>query len=676
MIKVIKDFEHLEKYTKLVEKQLFQDLWDMIYKPMFKILGLKAANNKNPIIEALDKGKIYYENGGFKARDKFSNEVSKALIKLGAKYDRWEKSYKIAIEDIPEDIWKAIKENIIETRAKLTQINDFLADVELNLDQIIDTMLFNNQVETILDDVGNQVTRNVKHLNVIEPDLTKEQEEDIARNYTNNMQFYIKKWAKDKIPEMRLKVQQAILDGYRRDEVQKMLETEYGIAERKAKFLAYNETSIMLAELKKVMYQEMGFDHFMWITNLDNRERPLHRELHGRIFRFDNPPVIDARTGQTGLPGETYNCLTGDMQITSPFLHNRIFKRKFRGETITLITSVGRIKLTPNHPVLTDKGWVKASSLNIGDNIAKISEETFLAGGSYPNNAKTTIEEFFSFYSILFMQKRVALSDNDFHGDISVDKQVNTINIKTVLRNYVKPDISKSRIDQILTEANELFGSMDTSSNRAFLQAFPFCRFITDSFIGSLDKAFSFFFGSESHTIEHTFRAIAWLDSFLYEMTGYDSTRNGIFLSKLLNAPTGSIKFYQLILWELVYSLIDRNITEFFHSANNCFSFNAESLGKFRQGFPAPIEFDKITDKIVSIFDGHIYNLENTNNWYLTDKYITKNCRCQIRPIMTDNPFFTTDSNAEAEYRESYKRIMGHKDFPDVNQPFKYPTRT
>lgn len=323
MIKVIKDFEHLEKYTKLVEKQLFQDLWDMIYKPMFKILGLKAANDKNPIIEALDKGKIYYVDGGFKARDKFSNEVSKALIKLGAKYDRWEKSYKIAIEDIPEDIWKAIKENIIETRAKLTQINDFLADVELNLDQIIDSMLFNTQVETILDDVGNQVTQNVKHLNVIDAELSETQkseminrmqkqfkisETEIEKNYTNNLQHYTAEWLKKRIPEMRLKVQQAILNGYRRDEVQKMLETEYGIAERKAKFLAYNETSIMLAELKKVMYQEMGFDHFMWITNLDNRERPLHRELHGRIFRFDNPPVIDARTGQTGLPGETYNC--------------------------------------------------------------------------------------------------------------------------------------------------------------------------------------------------------------------------------------------------------------------------------------------------------------------------------------------------------------------------------
>ena len=307
-MEVIKDFKHLESYTRLIQKQLLNDLWDMIYKPMFKILSVKAVNETNPIIEALDKGEIFYADGGFKARSKFSNKVSMALIKLGAKYNRWEKSYKIAIEDIPEEIWNAVKENIQDTQAKLTHINDFLADVELNLDQIIDTMLFNTQVETILVDVDKQVKKNVKHLNVIEPELTKEQQREIAKNYTNNMQFYIKDFVKGKIPEMRQKVQQAILDGYRRDEVQRMLQVEYGVAERKAKFLAYNETAIMFAELKKVMYQEMGFTHFMWITNLDNRERPLHRELHGRIFRFDNPPIIDARTGQTGLPGETYNC--------------------------------------------------------------------------------------------------------------------------------------------------------------------------------------------------------------------------------------------------------------------------------------------------------------------------------------------------------------------------------
>ena len=307
-MKVIKDFKHLESYTKIIKDKVFRELWDMIYKPMFKILNLKANNEDNPIIEALDKGLIFYENNGFKLREKIPNKVAQALINLGARYDKWEKSYKIAIEDLPKEIWESIKESIQTAQKKLAQINQFLQYVEINLDLIIDSMMFHDEVITVLDDVGNKIQQNVKRVNIIDFDFTQEQKEEIARNYTSNMKYYIKDWAVKKIPEMRQKVQKAVLEGYREIDVQKMLENEYGIAERKAKFLAQNETSIMLAQIKKVHYSAMGFDSFMWHTILDARERPLHRMLNGKIFRFDDPPVIDERTGQKGLPGETYNC--------------------------------------------------------------------------------------------------------------------------------------------------------------------------------------------------------------------------------------------------------------------------------------------------------------------------------------------------------------------------------
>ena len=318
-MKVIKDFKHLESYTNIIKDKLIKELWEMIYKPMFKICGggslsklipakIEASNEDDVIKDALKGGVIYYENGGFKSRSKFSNRLSQELIKLGARYDKWENSFKIAIEDLPKDIWESIKTSIQKAQQKLAHINEFLQYLEMNLDQVIETMLFHNEVITVLDDVGNKIQQNVKRINTIEFEFTKEQKEEIAQNYTNNMQLYIKDWAAKKIPEMRRKVQKAVLEGYREIDVQKMLETEYGIAERKAKFLAQNETSIMLAQIKKVHYSAMGFDSFMWHTILDARERPLHRMLNGKIFRFDDPPVIDERTGQKGLPGETYNC--------------------------------------------------------------------------------------------------------------------------------------------------------------------------------------------------------------------------------------------------------------------------------------------------------------------------------------------------------------------------------
>lgn len=307
-ITVLKDFRNLERYSKLIENKIMDTFWNLIFKPMFKELNIKAENNSDVIIDALKRGDIFYSDTGFKAKKRFSNAVSNELIKLGAKYNRFTHTFEISKNLLSDKIKLTINNELLRAQTKLNIINSFLEDIQLNFDQIIETMIFEDEVITILDSVGNEVKQNVRKINIIEPELTQEQKDQIAQDYTFNMKYYIKNWMPNRISNMRVKVQKAILEGYRPDQVQEMLEKEYKIGKNKAKFLAQNETSIMLAELKKSMYSEMGFTEFIWQTILDGRERPEHHKLNGKIFSFDNPPVIDERTGQRGLPGQTYNC--------------------------------------------------------------------------------------------------------------------------------------------------------------------------------------------------------------------------------------------------------------------------------------------------------------------------------------------------------------------------------
>lgn len=631
----IKDFKTKKAYTKLVQKALFSYLWEGIYKPMFEMLQIKptkARNSLDAVTQGLKDGSIYYINGGFKAKKKFTAAQSLLLQQWGAKFDSREKMYKIDYNSIPMTVRVALADARISAQNTISQIDAFLKEVEANIPYIIDSMVFDNEVITILDDAGNEVKKNVKKLNVIVPELTEEQKQEIAQSYTNNMRFYIKNFESEHIPEMRRKIQKYVLQGYRLDKIEKLIKQEYPKVAYKAKFLAQNETSIMLAEYKRVTYQEMGFDKFIWRTITDGRERKLHEELHGKIFRYDNPPVIDERTGQRGLPGETYNCLIGEMSILSPFIHNRIFKRQFRGELTEIVLPMGTLKVTPNHPILTSRGWIPAKFIKKGDQIAKISDKTFSAAGTNPNNIKVTIKEFFSFYSVLFEAQRVRLSYNDFHGDVSLDQQVDIINIENKLRDYIKPGFNKFRLEQLLTEANKL--GIISPCNRAFFQAFPFCGLPSNSLISSLSKVFSFFFSSKFHSVKHCFRAISWLNSLLFEVTGYDLTADAEFLSQLFNATAGSIKFYQLITWNLFFNIVSNNlISSLLHSNREMSGATAETLSNLRETKPTFIEFDTVIDKIICKSSNiHIYNLENSNNWYLTENYITKNCRCEAIP--------------------------------------------
>lgn len=328
MATVIKNFETKNSYVKLIEKALFSYLWEGIYKPMFEILKIKpvASNAESVIIEALKNGNIYYLEGGFKAKKKFTNAQSLELEKWGAKWDSWQKMYRIPFNKLPQSVLVALSENKIMTENKINALRDFLREVESNMPYIIESMIFDSEVITILDDAGKEIKKTVKHLNIIEPDLTEQQKQEIARSYTQNMRDYvIKDFQNERIPQMRQRVLQATLEGYRLDKVEKILKQEFGFMASKAKFLAYNETNIALAEVKRAMYQAMGFDKFVWQTRADALVRDLHQHLNGTVWRYDDPPVIDERTGQKGLPGETYNCRC----VALPYSENTFIDRKF-----------------------------------------------------------------------------------------------------------------------------------------------------------------------------------------------------------------------------------------------------------------------------------------------------------------------------------------------------------
>ncbi len=356
----IQDFKIKESYSKLIEKALFSYFWECIYKPLFEIMAIKlpkVQNEFNPLVEALKAGNIYYvkDEGGFKAKVKFTNQQSRILESWGAIYDKWTKVYKIPFDKIPQSMLVAISENQTLAMQKVETVKTFLQEVEGNIDLMIDGMVFNKEVISILDDAGNEVSKNVKHLNVIEPELSEEQKQEIAENYVNNVKGYaIKFFGDERIPTMRQKVAEAVLNGYRADTVLKMLETEYGIMGRKAKFWARNETSLMLAEYKKTTYQEMGFDKFIWKTILDGRERERHKHLNNKIFSYDNPPVIDDN-GNVGLPGQTYNCRCQAIPYSddNPFIKTRTDKN---GQKIAMNAKneVEWITVKGNHILVKD----------------------------------------------------------------------------------------------------------------------------------------------------------------------------------------------------------------------------------------------------------------------------------------------------------------------------------
>lgn len=314
-------------YVDLITSKITVWLWVNIFQECFKILKAKEVLNDSDIIrEALQSGSIYYQDDAFYAKNKFSNKVAAELEKIGAKYVKSRKAYVIAKAKLSTDVVWAIDTVNAQTFQKAQAINTYLLAQLSNIDNLVAEMVFDDAVNAIMKNLQDRVYKNAKQhkIELITPKLDDFMQEEIAKRYTNNLNFWVKSLAKKSIPEMRNKVAQMAIQGASTQAISAYIQKEFGIDQRHAKFLARNESAIATSSYLAAKYQAEGFTHFKWHTILDGRERELHKQLNGQIFRFDAPPIIDERTGQRGLPSQTYNCRCSfSPYITKEFLENR-----------------------------------------------------------------------------------------------------------------------------------------------------------------------------------------------------------------------------------------------------------------------------------------------------------------------------------------------------------------
>ena len=326
-------------YVDLITSKITVWMWNNIFKECFDILKDKEVMNDDSIIrEALMNGVIYYQDDAFYAKTKFPNKVASELERIGARYVKSRKAYVIAKTKLPTEIVWAVDTVKARAFAKAMAINQFLLSQLSNMDDLLKKMVFDDAVNAIMKNLQDRVYANAKahRIELITPKLDDFMQDEIAKRYTENLDFWIKNWTEDEIVKMRNDVSQMANVGKSVKSIAEYIQKEFGISQRHAKFLARNESAMATTSYLAAKYTHEGFVYFKWHAIIDGRQRDLHGDkgatgvggfhegLNGRIFRFDDPPIIDIRTGQRGLPGQTYNCRCSfSPYITKEFLENR-----------------------------------------------------------------------------------------------------------------------------------------------------------------------------------------------------------------------------------------------------------------------------------------------------------------------------------------------------------------
>ncbi len=306
-MKVLKPIYDHDRYSAPIAKAIYAMLFAEIFKPLLGILQERAVRNAKatPLEEALRTGRLQYVEGFFIGP--LSAAISKELKDLGAVYSKARKAYKLETSNLPPNILMAVTDANLIAKEKLSKVEDFLKAIEGRKIKTPDLEPFFGDT---LDGLSRQFQSTTQKISArdLEIPLDPRLAEQLKAAYVENLDPYIQKWHDEQVLRLRQKVSLNVQQGFRAEKLIESIQAEKKVSSNKAKFLAKQETSLMVSKYRQIRYEEVGVTKYMWSTSKDRRVRHDHRELQGKVFRFDQPPVTDHATMARNNPGEDFNC--------------------------------------------------------------------------------------------------------------------------------------------------------------------------------------------------------------------------------------------------------------------------------------------------------------------------------------------------------------------------------
>jgi len=273
-------------------------------------------------------------------------------------------------------------------------------------------------------------------------------------------------------------------------------------------------------------------------------------------------------------------CLPGSTVVKA---HGVIagYRRWYSGPAVRVRTEHDMLTATPNHPILTSRGWVPFGELRHGDDLIRydgVGDES--SAGPNIHHRPTRFEEVFRSLGEDGIHERMIGSSSDFHGD-GTDSDVDVIWTDRLLRDNFKPSVfdELAYLAFILADHRTSSGSSTRSGESSLHTSSSELGLSTRSMVG-----------------------VASLKSALLERTTVVSQ-----LVPLLQTPEWEAKISDMI--------ADGSV------------LHASLLREVLERLSGKVTLAKVVEVESIQLAEHVYNLETQSNLYLAENYIISNCQ-------------------------------------------------
>lgn len=305
-----------------MEKQLQDIFFGLIFQPILDLLLPHNAQVKSAakemknagdqaVVAALKAGRIQYEKGVFSGD--FNAAVSRELRKLGAAWNKTTKTFALPPDKVTPEVAAMARAYQEAAKQLHDELNKRLAEIESNLAVMVDERPVDAQ--GTVRNVQQGFKKSAWEALGATADLSEAGADRLAAEYTENIKPYIQKFSAETIGEIRQMVADNSAHGYRFDKLVARIQGRYEVSRTKAKFLAQQETAMLVSKHRRIRFEDLGVTRYIWRTSGKPSVREDHRKLNGREFLYSDPPVVDSATGRRGNPGEDFGCQCVDEPV-------------------------------------------------------------------------------------------------------------------------------------------------------------------------------------------------------------------------------------------------------------------------------------------------------------------------------------------------------------------------
>lgn len=422
------------------------------------------------------------------------------------------------------------------------------------------------------------------------------------------------------------------------------LTEKFGVASRRAKFIARDQSAKVTGEIAKQRQLDAGFTAFKWVDAHDSRVRHRHREIANKdtglgigVYRWDDLPKSD--DGTPIQPGQDYNCFTGDSELNIFAGAKKVFRHFYAGELTSIRMSDDSVcESTPNHPILTERGFVAAHEINIGDYVIKVPNQSLFAVQGDGKSLNTTFSQVFSALSLVGSCESATSVGGELHGDVVAGKQINVISIDWSLPRGFDASACKQFAQELFTVADQMVVLPDASGYSDFCAVLQGLTLAPDSVVRSLGKFLTLDLASVCHSDKHSLASIGLLYASFIKNAGDDVARGIEFFGDCFDAHSSIksrsdlFKRYILLIARFAFGCGNNKIpsSQFFGEGIGVASESDSSLLEI-----IPLQYERVAvvDKSVREFSGHVFNLEMENGLFVSQDVAVSNCRCIAKPV-------------------------------------------